>query len=248
MKKIFGHPNCLTQEPFPYCPGCTHGTIHRLVAETIDKLGISENSIGITTIGCSVRMWRQFDVDIVQGSHGRGLAVATGIKRSIPKAVVFSYQGDGDLLSIGMAETVHAANRGESVTVIFVNNTVFGATGGQQAPTTLIGQSTTTSIFGRKPEESGYPIKGAELLASLPGVSYSSRVSIHDHKHVLQAKKAMEKAFRVQMRGGGFSIVEVLSTCPTNWHLTPVESLNRIKEEMIPYFPLGVFKDWEGEI
>lgn len=247
MKQVFGHPGCLTQEPFPYCPGCTHGTIHRLVAEAIDNLAIKDRVIGVTTIGCSVRMWRQFDIDVVQGAHGRGLAVGTGIKRSRPEAIVFSYQGDGDLLSIGLAETMHAANRGEKITVIYVNNTVFGATGGQQAPTTLVGQKTTTSIKGRRAEDTGYPLKGAEILAALQSVAYSCRVSVHDNKNVLIAKKAIEKAFRVQIEGGGFSVVEVLSTCPTNWHLTPVESLRRLETEMIPYFPLGVFKEWEGE-
>ncbi|MHB1653068.1 MAG: thiamine pyrophosphate-dependent enzyme [Desulfitobacteriaceae bacterium] len=246
MKQIFGHPKCLTAEPFPYCPGCTHGTIHRLVAEVIDKLDIQEKAVCITSIGCSVRMWRQFNLDIVQGAHGRGLAIATGVRRSLPEKIVFSYQGDGDMFAIGTAETIHAANRGEKLTVIYINNTVYGATGGQQAPTTLVGQVTTSSPWGRKIEQSGFPIKGAELFATFPGVAYSSRVSVHDHKHILQAKKAIEKAFQVQMEGGGFAVVEVLSTCPTNWHQTPVEALKRMEDEMIPNFPLGVFKDWEG--
>lgn len=236
----------MTQEPLPYCPGCTHGTIHRLVGEVIDRLGIQEQVIGITSIGCSVRMWRHFDIDIIQGAHGRGLAVATAAKRARPAAIVFSYQGDGDLLSIGLAETIHAANRGENLTVIFVNNTVFGATGGQQAPTTLVGQATSTSVFGRDARDTGYPLRGAEMLAALPAVAYSARVSVHDYKHTRIAKRAIEKAFQVQMNGGGFSIVEVLSTCPVNWHMTPVEALKRVETEMIPYFPLGVFKDWKG--
>jgi 2-oxoglutarate ferredoxin oxidoreductase subunit beta len=246
MKKIFAYPRALTQKRTHYCPGCTHGVIHRLIAEAIDDLGIQERTVGIAPVGCAVLAYEYFDVDFQEAAHGRAPAVATGVKRVHPEAIVFSYQGDGDLASIGMAEIIHAATRGENITVIFVNNTVYGMTGGQMAPTTLPGQKTTTSPYGRDTATVGYPIRVCELLATLDGPSYLERVSVHDPKHIIKAGQAINKAFTQQIAGKGFSLVEVLSSCPTNWGMTPEKALASVKEKMIPYYPLGVFRAPEG--
>ncbi len=239
MKKIAGRPDALTDKPFHYCPGCTHGIIHRLVAESIDELQIKEDCIGVASVGCSVLTYDYFDVDMQEAAHGRAPAVGTGIKRVHPEKIVFTYQGDGDLASIGTAETIHTANRGENITTIFVNNAIYGMTGGQMAPTTLINQKTATTPKGRDPENEGGPIKMSELLKELEGVAYLARVSVHDIAHIRKAKKAIKKAFKVQLAGKGFAMVEILSTCPTNWGMEPVEALNWVKENMIPVFPLG---------
>ena len=242
MKVVFERPSALTEKHMHYCPGCTHGIIHRLVAEAIDELGVREKATGIASVGCSVLAYEYFNCDMQQAAHGRAPAVATGIKRVHPENVVFTYQGDGDLASIGMAEIVHAAARGEKITTIFVNNAIYGMTGGQMAPTTLVGQKTTTSPYGRQAEHCGYPIRISELLSTLQGAVSVTRVSVHDIPNILKAKKAIKQAFTVQLSGAGFSIVEVLSTCPTNWGLTPVESLTWVQENMIPYYPLGEFR------
>ena len=241
MKRIFEKPASMTDVPFPYCPGCSHGTIHRLVVEVMDELDITKRAVGITSAGCSVRNWRQFDCDMVMALHGRGPAVATGLKRVHPDAIVFTYQGDGDLAAIGTGEIVHAASRCECITVIYVNNGVFGATGGQQAPTTLIGQKTTSYPGGRDPSFSGYPLRMAEILCLVSPRSYIARTSVHDVKHIMATKKAIREAFQIQMDGRGFGLVEVLATCPTQWKLDPVRSMERIVEEVIPYYPLGTF-------
>ncbi len=228
-----------------YCPGCTHGIVHRLVAEAMDELNIREDTIGIAPVGCAVFAYDYFNCDMQEAAHGRAPAVATGVKRVHPDKVVFTYQGDGDLTSIGAAEIVHAANRGEKITTIFINNAIYGMTGGQMAPTSLLGQVTTTSPYGRKAETEGYPIRMSEMLATLEGVAYIERVSVHDIKHIRQAKKAIKKAFEYQLAGKGFAMVEVLSTCPTNWGLSPKESLDWVVDNMIPYYPLGVKKEAE---
>jgi 2-oxoglutarate ferredoxin oxidoreductase subunit beta len=246
MEKVFGKPEALQDRVFHYCPGCTHGIIHRLVAEVIDELKVREKTIGIAPVGCAVTAYNYFNCDVQQAAHGRAPAVATGIKRVLPDRVVFSYQGDGDLASIGMAEIVHAANRGEKITVIFVNNAIYGMTGGQMAPTTLPGQKTTTSPFGRDVETMGYPIKMTELLNTLEAPAFLARVSVHDPKNINKAKEAIKKAFEYQIQGKGFSMVEVLSTCPTNWGLAPLEALKWLEANMIPQFPLGVARDREG--
>ncbi len=243
MDIVFQRPESMTGEQMHYCPGCTHGIIHRLVGEAIDDLDIREQTIGIASVGCSVFAYDYFNCDMQQASHGRAPAVATGIKRVLPDKMVFAYQGDGDLASIGMAEIVHAAARSENITVIFVNNAIYGMTSGQMAPTTLIGQKTTTTPRGRTVSEAGYPIKMCELLATLDGVTYLERVSSHDAKHILQAKRAIKKAFEIQQGGKGFAMVEVLSTCSVNWGMTPIESMDWLADNMIPYYPLGVFKD-----
>ncbi|HHX26059.1 MAG TPA: 2-oxoglutarate oxidoreductase [Firmicutes bacterium] len=241
MKKVFGRPEALTDVPTHYCPGCTHGIIHRLIAEVIDELGVREKTIGISPVGCAVLAYDYFNCDFVEASHGRAPAVATGIKRTLPDSVVFSYQGDGDLASIGAAEIVHAATRGEKITVIFVNNAIYGMTGGQMAPTTLPGQRTTTSPRGRDVESAGYPIRVAELLSSLSGVAYISRVSATSPANVTKAKRAVRKAFETQIQGKGFSLVEFLSTCPINWGMSPLEAMKWIDEKMSVYYPLGDF-------
>lgn len=239
MRQIFGRPASLTDVPMHYCPGCTHGIIHRLVAEVMDELGIREKTIGIASVGCSVFAYEYFNCDMQQASHGRAPAVATGIKRAWPDRVVFTYQGDGDLASIGAGEIVHAAARGENITVIFVNNAVYGMTGGQMAPTTLLGQKTTTTPLGRDARRNGMPVRVVELLSQLDGPAYLARVSVHNPKMVNTAKRAIRAAFQAQLDGRGFSLVEVLSTCPTNWGLTPVEALKWLEDNMIPYYPLG---------
>jgi 2-oxoglutarate ferredoxin oxidoreductase subunit beta len=243
MAMVFERPKALTDKPFHYCPGCTHGIIHCLVAEVIDELGIREKTIGVAPVGCAVFAYEYFNCDMHEAAHGRAPAVATGIKRVHPDNVVFTYQGDGDLASIGIAEIVHAANRGEKITTIFVNNAIYGMTGGQMAPTSLLGQVTTTSPYGRNPDTEGHPIRVSEMLATVEGAAFIERVSVHDIKNINRAKRAIKKAFQVQLEGKGFAMVEVLSTCPTNWGMTPVESLKWIEENMIPYYPLGIKKE-----
>jgi 2-oxoglutarate ferredoxin oxidoreductase subunit beta len=230
-----------------YCPGCTHGIAHRLVAEVLDELGVCDNTVGVAPVGCAVFAYNYFECDMIEAAHGRAPAVATGVKRVLPNAVVFTYQGDGDLAAIGTAETVHAATRGENITVIFINNTNYGMTGGQMAPTTLPGQVTTTTPYGRDPKLIGYPIRVCELLSTLTGTAYAERVALNNVKNVRNAKKAIRKAFEYQLAGKGFSIVEILSTCPTNWGMSPVEATRWLEENMIPYYPLGVYKDIGGD-
>ena len=240
---VFDKPHALTDAPLHYCPGCTHGIIHRLVAEAIDEFGIEGKTIGIAPVGCSVMAYNYFACDMVQAAHGRAPAVATGVKRANPDNIVFTYQGDGDLASIGMAETVHAATRGENITIIFVNNAIYGMTGGQMAPTSLPGQVTQTSPYGRDITSAGYPIRVCEMLAQLDGAAYLERVAVNNVKNVRKAKAAIKKAFENQINGVGFSLIEVVSTCPTNWGLTPEAALQFVEEKMIPYYPLGVYKD-----
>jgi len=239
---VYGRPRSLTDSNTIYCPGCTHGTAHRLVAEVIHELGIQEHTILVAPVGCSSFAYNYFNIDACGAAHGRAAAMATGIKRANPSNVVFTYQGDGDLASIGIAETIHAATRGEKTTIIFINNAVYGMTGGQMAPTSLIGQKTTSSPFGRDANLAGYPICMAEILAGLPGTVYSVRRSLHDARHIIQAKKAIRTAFEAQIEGLGFSIVELLSACPTNWHMTPTEAMDWIRDQMIPVYPLGDYK------
>lgn len=246
-KTVFERPKSLTEKPFHYCPGCSHGISHRLVAEVMDELDIREKTIGIAPVGCAVMAYDYFNCDMQEAAHGRAPAVATGIKRVLPDSVVFTYQGDGDLASIGAAEIIHAAVRGENITVIFINNAIFGMTGGQMAPTTLIGQVTTTSPYGRDAALTGYPIRVSEMLATQTGASYIERVSLHDIKHINNAKKAIKKAFNVQLAGKGFSMVEILSTCPTKWGKSPGESFDWLQENLIPYYPLGVYADRGGD-
>jgi len=248
MAIVFQKPHALRDTPLHYCPGCTHGIVHRLVAEAIDELGIEGSTVGVSPVGCAYNNYLYFNCDMVQAAHGRAPAVATGIKRVNPDNIVFTYQGDGDLASIGTAEIVHAANRGENITTIFINNAIYGMTGGQMAPTTLIGQVTTTSPFGRNPEIEGWPINVCEMLATLKGAAFVERVSLHDIKNIKNAKKAIEKAFRVQQAGLGFSIVEILSSCPTNWGLDPIKSLKMVEEKMLPQYPLGNFKGKDLEV
>ena len=240
---VFEKPKSLSNVPLSYCPGCTHGIVHRLVAEVIDELGIEGKTIGVAPVGCSVLLYNFFNFDAVQAAHGRAPAVATGVKRANPDNVVFTYQGDGDLASIGMAETVHAAARSENITVIFINNAIYGMTGGQMAPTSLPNQVTQTSPYGRDVKACGLPIKVCEMLAQLDGAEYLERVSVNNVKNVKNAKKAIKKAFQNQIDGKGFSLVEVISTCPTNWGLTPAAALKWAEDNMLPYYPLGVYKD-----
>lgn len=248
MAIVYKAPHALCDIPMHYCPGCTHGIAHRLVAETIDELGIEGKAIGISPVGCAYNNYLYFNCDMIQAAHGRAPAVATGVKRSRPENVVFTYQGDGDLAAIGTAEIVHAATRGENITVVFINNTIYGMTSGQMAPTTLVGQVTTTTPFGRDAKYSGYPIRVSEMLATLEGPAYIERVSLHDIKNIKKAKAAVKKAFKVQIAGKGFSLVEILSTCPTNWGLNPVESLKRVENDMVPHYPLGVFVGADLEV
>jgi len=243
MKTIYMHPKSLKKTPFHYCPGCGHSVVHRLVCEVIDEMDLQERTIGIPPPGCSVFAYNYFDVDMAESAHGRGAAVATGIKRAYPASVVFTYQGDGDLAGIGTAETIHAANRGENVTTIFINNAVYGMTGGQMAPTTLRGMKTTTTPYGRDHILEGHPIRMSEILAMLDGVAYIERVAVNSPANIRKAKKAIAKAFQVQLDGRGFSMVEILSPCPTNWKMTPVKSWQWVDEEMTRVFPLGVYKD-----
>lgn len=248
MTTVFSKPQALTDAPLHYCPGCTHGIIHRLVAEAIDELGVRGRTIGVASVGCSVFTYNYFNCDMVQAAHGRAPAVATGVKRSDPEHnIVFTYQGDGDLAAIGTAETVHSAARGENITVIFVNNAIYGMTGGQMAPTTLPGQVTQTSPYGRDVNTVGYPVKVCEMLSKVDGAAYLERVAVNNVKNVRAAKAAIKKAFQNQVEGKGFSLIEVLSTCPTNWGMAPDKALEWLEQNMIPYYPLGVYKDKYAE-
>jgi len=246
MKVVAKRPEAQSDKPTHYCPGCTHGITHRLVAEVIDEMGIREKAVGIAPVGCAVLAYEYFNFDFQQAAHGRAPAVGTGIKRSRPDNFVFTYQGDGDLASIGAAEIVHAAMRGENITVVFINNAIYGMTGGQMAPTTMIGQKTTTSPYGREAEHCGDPMKVVEMLSTLSGAAYLSRVALINNKEIKKAKKAIRKAFEVQKERKGFSLVEVLSTCPTNWGMDPKEALKWVEEKMMPYYPLGEFASPEG--
>ena len=247
MAVVFKKTQGLTDVQTHYCPGCTHGIIHRLVGEVLEELGVLGDSIGVAPVGCSVLAYKYFNCDMQEAAHGRAPACATGIKRVHPDKVVFTYQGDGDLASIGMAEIVHAAARGEKITTIFVNNAIYGMTGGQMAPTTLIGQKATTSPYGRDAALVGFPIRVSEMLSTLDGAVYIERVTVNTAANVRKAKAAIKKAFQAQINGEGFTMVEVLSTCPTNWGLHPVEALKWLEDNMIPYYPLGNFKNVDGE-
>jgi 2-oxoglutarate ferredoxin oxidoreductase subunit beta len=242
VQLVYQRPESLAEVSTHYCPGCTHGVAHRLVAEVLDEMGVREKTVGVAPVGCSVFAYNYFNCDFVEAAHGRAPAMATGIKRVLHDRIVFTYQGDGDLASIGMAEIMHTAARGENITVIFINNAIYGMTGGQMAPTTLPGQITTSSPGGRDVEEMGYPIRMAEILSTLDGSGYVVRRSLHDPKNIRHAKKAIRLAFETQVRGLGFAMVELLSTCPTNWGLTPLEALEWVKDHMIPYYPLGDYK------
>ncbi|BBA70357.1 thiamine pyrophosphate-dependent enzyme [Geobacter sulfurreducens] len=243
MQQVFKKPVSLKDVQTHFCPGCHHGTFHRLVAEAMDEFGVQKKTIGVASVGCSVFLYGYFDIDVVEAPHGRAPAVATGVKRARPDAFVFTYQGDGDLAAIGTSEIIHAANRGEDITVIFVNNTTYGMTGGQMAPTTLVGQRTSTSPYGRKNEKDGSPIRMAELLAQLEGVAFSARVAVNTPKNLMDAKRQIKKAFRYQAEGKGFSFIEALSSCPTNWGMDALAANERVGTEMCAYFPLGVFKN-----
>ncbi len=246
MAVVFEKTNGLVDIKTHYCPGCTHGIVHRIIGEVLEELGVLGEAIGVAPVGCSVLAYKYFNCDVHQAAHGRAPAVATGIKRVHPDKVVFTYQGDGDLASIGAAEIVHAAARGEKFTTIFINNAIYGMTGGQMAPTTLVGQKATTSPFGRDPKEAGMPIKMSEMLATLDGANFVERTTVHNPAGVRKTKAAIKKAFEMQISGEGFGIVEVLSTCPTNWGMTPVDSLKWLEENMIPYYPLGNIRTPEG--
>lgn len=247
MDVVVKKPQALEDVEFHYCPGCTHGIIHKLVAEVIDELGILGDTIGVAPVGCAVFAYDYFACDMHEAAHGRAPAVATGIKRALPDKIVFTYQGDGDLAAIGTAEIVHAAMRGEKITTIFVNNTNYGMTGGQMAPTTLVGQKVTTAPLGRSKQHYGSPLKVSEMLATIEGAAYIERVSVHNMPGIIRAKKAIKKAFQLQQEGSGFTMVEVLSTCPTNWGLTPNDAMDWLQEQMIPEFPLGVYRDITAE-
>ncbi len=243
MSTVFQKPHALTDAPLHYCPGCTHGIVHRLVAEAIDELGVEGRTIGVAPVGCAVMAYDYFRCDMIEAAHGRAPAVATGLKRANPESFVFTYQGDGDLASIGTAEIVHAAARRENISVVFINNAIYGMTGGQMAPTSLPGQVTQTSPYGRDVKTVGYPVKICELLSQVDGAAYLERVAVNSVKHVKAAKKAILKAFQNQLEGRGFSLIEVLSSCPTNWGMTPQKALDWVESDMIPYYPLGVYKD-----
>lgn len=242
MQVVYSRPESFTEMPTHYCPGCTHGVAHRLVAEVLDEMHLREKTIGVASVGCSVFAYNYFNFDFVQAPHGRAPAMATGVKRVYPDRIVLTYQGDGDLASIGMGEIVHAATRGENITVLFINNANYGMTGGQMAPTTLPGQKTTSSVNGRDVETMGFPIRTSELLANLEGSSYVVRRSLHDPKNIRLAKKAIRLAFETQQRGLGFSMVELLSICPTNWGMSPALSQQWLEEKMVPYYPIGDYK------
>ncbi len=243
MQVVYEKSPMITDAPMHYCPGCTHGIIHKLVAQAVTELGVQGKTVGVAPVGCSVLAYNYFSCDMVQAPHGRAPAVATGLKRALPENVVFTYQGDGDLAAIGTAETVHAASRGENIVIIFVNNAIYGMTGGQMAPTSLPGQVTQTSPYGRDVKSAGHPVRVCEMLSTLDGTAYAERVAVHSVPQIRKAGRAIKKAFENQIAGRGFSIVEVLSTCPTNWGLTPVEALSWLEENLIPYYPLGVYKD-----
>ena len=240
---VFEKTKGLTDNQLHYCPGCTHGIIHRLVAEALEELGLTNRTVGIASVGCSVFSYNYFNCDMIQAAHGRAPAVATGAKRANPNNIVFTYQGDGDLAAIGTAETVHSAARNENITIIFVNNAIYGMTGGQMAPTTLPNQVTQTSPYGRDVTVVGYPVKVCEMLSQVEGASYLERVAVNNVKNIKNAKKAILHAFKNQMEGKGFSLIEVLSTCPTNWGLSPKDSLKWLEDNMQKNYPLGVFKD-----
>ena len=242
-KTIFEKTSALTDNKFHYCAGCSHGIVHRLVCEVLDELGVVGKAIGVEPVGCAVRADEYFNFDTLQAAHGRAPAVATGLKRCMPENIIFTYQGDGDLASIGMAETVHAATRNENITIIYVNNAIYGMTGGQMAPTSLPGQVTQTSPYGRDVTTAGYPIRVSEMLSTLEGPEYIERVAVNNVKNVRNAKKAILKAFKNQVEGKGFSLIEVVSTCPTNWGMTPSQALEWVDTNMLPYYPLGVYKD-----
>ncbi len=246
MALVFERTNGLTDMVTHYCPGCTHGIIHRLVAEVLVEMGELGNAVGIAPVGCSVLAYKYFNCDMQEAAHGRAPAVATGIKRSLPGNIVFTYQGDGDLASIGTGEIIHAAARGEKFTTIFVNNAIYGMTGGQMAPTTLVGQKSTTSQSGRDPLTAGFPIRIAEMIATIDGAVFVERVSVDTPANVRKAKNAIKKAFQIQKEGLGFTLIEVLSTCPTNWGKTPIDALQWLRDNMIPYYPLGNYKQPEG--
>ncbi len=248
MATVFKKPNALKDVSQHYCPGCTHGIVHRIVAEVIDELGIEGTTVGVSPVGCSYNNYEYFNFDFVQAAHGRAPAVATGIKRVNPDNFVFTYQGDGDLAAIGTAEIVHAATRGENITTIFVNNAIYGMTSGQMAPTTLMNQVTTTSPFGRKPEIHGFPIKVCEMLSTLEGAVYLERTAVNDVKNIKKTKEAIKKAFLVQKAKKGFSMVEVLSTCPTNWGMNPIASIKWLEQNMMPFYPLGNYKGKDLEV
>ena len=243
MKQVFAYPDSLKDVQTHFCPGCQHGLIHRLVAEAIDHYGVQQETIGVASVGCSVFLYAYFDIDVIEAPHGRAPAVATGVKRARPESMVFTYQGDGDLAAIGTSEIIHAANRGEGMTVIFVNNTTYGMTGGQMAPTTLPAQRTTTSAAGRDIANDGYPIRMAEVIAQLDGAAYSVRVSVNNPKNIREAGKAINKAFGLQVNENKFAFVEVLASCPTNWGMDSLQANQRVTDEMIPYFPLGTYKE-----
>ena len=241
---VFHKTKCLTDTRLHYCPGCTHGIVHRLIAESVEELGMAADTIGVSPVGCAVFADKYFNFDMIEAAHGRAPAVATGIKRAKPNKLVFTYQGDGDLASIGMAETVHSAARNENITIIFINNGIYGMTGGQMAPTTLMGAKATTCVNGRAPIN-GYPIKVSEMLSTLEGPRFIARVSTHDVKNVINAKKVIKKALNNQLEGKGFSLVEVLTTCPTNWGITPVQASEYVRDKAIPFYPLGTYKEVE---
>ena len=243
MQQVFKRPLSLKDVQTHFCPGCHHGTVHRMVAEALDEYDLQKRTIGVASIGCSVFLYSYFDIDVIESPHGRAPAVATGVKRAKPDSFVFTYQGDGDLAAIGTGEIIHAANRGENISVIFVNNTTYGMTGGQMAPTTLLGQRTSTSPYGRSLENEGAPIRVTELLTNLEGVSFAARVAVNNAKNLMDAKKQIKKAFRYQVEKKGFSFVEVLAACPTNWGMTPIKANERVGTEMSDYFKLGVFKN-----
>jgi len=243
MAVVYDKPKSLSDAPLHYCPGCTHGIIHKLVAEVLDELEIEGKAVGVAPVGCAVMAYDYFTCDMVQAPHGRAPAVATGLKRALPDNVIFTYQGDGDLAAIGTAETVHSATRGENITIIFVNNAIYGMTGGQMAPTTLPGQVTQTTPYGRDINTAGFPVHVCEMLSTLDGVAYAERVSVDCVPNIRKAKAAIKKAFTAQIEKKGFSIVEVISSCPTNWGLTPTEALQWLRDNMLPYYPLGVYKD-----
>ncbi len=243
MEKIYERPKTLKDKVMHYCPGCGHGVAHRLVMEIVEELGIQNNTVGVAPVGCSVFAYYYMDVDMQEAAHGRACAVATGIKRMMPDHYVFTYQGDGDLAAIGTNETIHACNRGENITIVFINNAIYGMTGGQMAPTTLLGQSATTCPLGREQAANGYPIRMAELVAQLPGTIYVERVAVNTPARVRKAKKALTKAFKSQELKKGTSFIEIVSNCPSNWKMTPVESNKWLDENMLPYFPMGLYKD-----
>ena len=243
MAVVFEKPKALADVPFHYCPGCTHGIVHRLVAEVLDELGVEGQTVGVASVGCSVFSYNYFNCDMVQAAHGRAPAVATGLKRALPDNVIFTYQGDGDLAAIGMAETVHAATRGENITVIFINNAIYGMTGGQMAPTTLLGMKTVTCPYGRVPELHGYPLKMADIAVGLQGTCYVTRQSVQSVAAILKAKKAIRKAFEYSMQGKGSNLVEIVSTCNTNWRMSPDKANKWMEENMFPFYPLGDLKD-----